>query len=181
MPADAASDLAERFALIIEALCDAVARRVGRGTLLGGLAGPLIILIRARLCRLKARFIRLATSSAEPVQSSRITPPRPATAPRQKLSDPLSALRRFAALLRLVPETAPLAAQLRHLLADPEMKALLKAVPRLGSTLRPLCRMLGIRPAQPAPPPGRAAPTRKRPGDPLSPRLPPPILLQTPA
>lgn len=47
---------------------------------------------------------------------------------------------------------------LRRLLSDPEMAALIAAVPRMGRILRPLCFMLKVetsllRPAPPAPPP----------------------------
>ncbi|MBV8522612.1 MAG: hypothetical protein JOY71_10905 [Acetobacteraceae bacterium] len=35
---------------------------------------------------------------------------------------------------------------MQYLLADPEMAALLADVPQAGRILRPLCRMLGIRP-----------------------------------
>ncbi|HET9148101.1 MAG TPA: hypothetical protein VFN77_08630 [Acetobacteraceae bacterium] len=172
MHADAPS-LAERFALIIEALCAAVARRVGP-RFLGGLAGPLIILIRARLRRIAARFTRLATHPAPPRRAARPSRPVPV--------DPFPALRRFASLLRLVPETAALASQLRHLLADSRMKALLEATPELRRTLRPLCRMLGIRAAKSPPsPPGHAIPSREQPAHPIPPRLPPPILSQAPA
>ncbi|HET9148148.1 MAG TPA: hypothetical protein VFN77_08865 [Acetobacteraceae bacterium] len=174
MHADAPS-LAERLALIIEALCAAVARRVGPG-FLGGLAGPLIILIRARLRRIAARFTRLAAQPGRPIRAA-CRPSRPVPA------DPFPALRRFASLLRLVPETAALASQLRHLLADPRMKALLQSTPELGRTLRPLCRMLGIRAAKSPPPspPGHTIPSREQPAHPIPPRLPPPILLQAPA
>lgn len=45
----------------------------------------------------------------------------------------------------LVPyKAAALGNQLEFLLGDPEMVALLAASPRLGKTLRPLCRMLGF-------------------------------------
>jgi hypothetical protein len=134
----AAPAVTDRFVLIIEALCHAVARRIGIASL-GGLAGPLIILIAARLRRMAARFTRLATSTQAGLEA-----PRPARL-RQRAWAPLYPPRRFAWLLRVVPETAPIAAQLRHLLTEPEMTALLAATPKLRQTLRPLCQMLGIR------------------------------------
>ena len=143
---------ADRFALIIEGLCQAVARRCG----LGGLAGPFIILIWSRLRRLKARFARHATISPP---SSRPAAKRPVSPTRQ--SRLLLLPRRSAWLLRLVPETASGASQLRHFLADPDVAALLVEAPQLRRILRPLCRMLGIRPARALPPPDTAptAPT----------------------
>ncbi len=40
-------------------------------------------------------------------------------------------------------EAAGCGAQLAHLLAEPEMQALIAAMPRVGQVLRPVCRMLG--------------------------------------
>ena len=58
------------------------------------------------------------------------------------------------------------AAQLRHLLNDPEALALLRASPALVQMLRPLCRMLGVTlPAEVLPPPSPDAapkPPRRR-------------------
>jgi hypothetical protein len=50
----------------------------------------------------------------------------------------------FAWLVRLAPEAACFGGQLRHLLSDPEITALLSAAPAMGRVLRPLCRMLGV-------------------------------------
>ncbi|MBV8094423.1 MAG: hypothetical protein JO110_14600, partial [Acetobacteraceae bacterium] len=52
----------------------------------------------------------------------------------------------FGWLLRLVPGAAAYGSQVQHLLADPEMAALLAGAPQAARILRPLCRMLGIRP-----------------------------------
>jgi hypothetical protein len=162
----AAPVLADRLALIIEALCHAVARRVG----LGGLAGPLIILIASRLRRLAARFTRRATATPAHREASR--PARP----RQRAWVPLYPPRRFAWLLRLAPEVAPIAAQLRHLLTEPDMAVLLAAIPELRRTLRPLCQMLGIRPAPS--PPAPSAPARAASCHPMTaqPPIPPPAM-----
>ncbi len=54
----------------------------------------------------------------------------------------------FGWLLRVTPEAASCASQLQHLLADPEMAALLAADPSMGRVLRPLCRMLAVEPPQ---------------------------------
>jgi hypothetical protein len=127
---------ADRFALLIEGLCQAVAASCGRG-----LAGPLILLIWTRLRRLGARFAALAarqrTDKPPPARRPRPAAPRP-RAPRLP--------RGFAWLVRLVPEAAVRGSQLRHLLTEPEMAALIAAAPQAGRLLRPLCRMLGVDP-----------------------------------
>jgi hypothetical protein len=124
---------ADHFALIIEGLCHAVARR---GGILGGLAGPLIILVWSRLRRLATRFAHATTTPYRPAR------PRPG---RLRRSPKLPLPSRKAWLLRLAPETASGASQLRHFLADPEIATLLATDPRFGRILRPLCQMLGVR------------------------------------
>jgi hypothetical protein len=155
---------ADRFAFIIEGLCQAVARSLGGGLAGPRLAGPFIILIWSRLRRITARFARHALTLSRPPA---IRPALIAAAvkPRAKRSNTASfplprplLPRNRAWLLRLVPETASGASQLRHFLADPEVAALLATAPQLHRILRPLCHMLGIRAAavlsHPAPPPG---------------------------
>jgi hypothetical protein len=151
----ASLSLADRLKLIIEGLCQAIARRVG----LGGLAGPLIVLIWTHLRRLSSRFAYATATLYRPSRPrpNRLRRPPPRPLPRRK-----------AWLLRLAPETASGASQLRHFLADPELAPLLAADPRLGRILRPLCHALGIRaggiraaairPAKAAPPPDVAPP-----------------------
>jgi hypothetical protein len=170
VPAAPAPALSDRFALIIEGLCHAVARRIGVASL-GGIAGPLILLIVSRLRRYAARFTRLmAFPPARREAPRRARPRRP--------QPPLQSPRGKAWLLRLAPETAPIAAQLRHLLAEPEMTALLAVTPELRRTLRPLCQMLGIRPSPPAPPAaaGHAAPCHSIIAQPPAPTPPPATL-----
>jgi hypothetical protein len=148
------SAVAANVAAIIDLLCRMVAARIAGGRL----AGPLIVLICTRLRRMAARFAAHAAragTALPPRRNRGAARPRPASAPKA------SALpRRVAWLLRLVPETAAGASQLQHLLAGPEMAALVAAAPQTGRVLRPLCRMLGVRP--PAflalPPPVRRAP-----------------------
>jgi hypothetical protein len=66
-------------------------------------------------------------------------------------------------LIPLVPEAAAAGSQLRHLLADPEMAALVEAAPQMGRLLRPLCRSLGVRLPPGLPPqPGAAKPRTPR-------------------
>jgi hypothetical protein len=164
---------AERLALIIEGLCQAIARRAvprhlggmaegsskpqdcwkGHGGGLAGprLAGPFLLLIWRRLRRITARFAARAAARyvANPLAPS--CPSSCPSAPRphwQRHYQPNPLPRRKAWLLILVPETASFASQLRHFLADPEVAILLAAAPKLQSILRPLCHMLNIRAAQ---------------------------------
>jgi hypothetical protein len=58
------------------------------------------------------------------------------------------------------------ASQLNHLLAEPEAAALLAASPQAARILRPLCHLLGIRPASVPP-----LPRRERPAAAIAPRL----------
>ena len=159
----------ERFAAIIDLLCRTVAARIAGGRL----AGPLILLIWRRLSRMGVRFAAIAArheAGTLPAPRRRPRAPRPAR-PRPPPLLP----RGVAWLLRLVPEAAGGASQLQHLLADAEMAALIAAAPQAGRILRPLCRMLGLRPPavlalppRPARPPaascrGPAAPHPARP------------------
>lgn len=153
------SAAAAHLAAIIDLLCQTAAARIAGGRL----AGPLIVLICTRLRRMAARFAAHAARAGTPSP-----PPRnPGTAkPRPALAPKTPALpRRVAWLLRLVPETAAGASQLQNLLAGPEMAALVAAAPQTGRVLRPLCRILGVRPPAflvlpppvPRVPPARAA------------------------
>jgi hypothetical protein len=151
---------AVRFALLIEGLCRAVAARSAGGAL----GGALIILIWGRLRRMAARLSRLAARVHE------FPPPAPASHRSGRSGPPPARLpKSFGWLVRLVPQAAASAAQLQHLLADPEFAALAAAAPQAGRILRPLCRMLGIRP-----PPGPLTPPpltrRPRPRAPAPPR-----------
>jgi hypothetical protein len=142
---------ADRFAGIIDALCRAVAARVGWG----GLTGPLVILIWSRLRRMAVRFARLAhPRSAAARATTRRTPASRPAPPRLS--------RAFAWLVQRVPQAAAHGSQLQQLLADPAMAALLAQTPQVGRILRPLCRLLGV-----PPPPGLRLPPagRARPAD----------------
>ncbi len=164
---------AAHLAGIIDLLCRTVAAQIKGGRL----AGPLIILIWSRLRRLGTRFAALdarvqagtlrATAAARRRAAPRAARPRP----------PPVLPRRFAWLIRLVPESAAGASQLQYLLAGPEMAALVAAAPQAGRILRPLCHMLGLRPpailALP-PPDRRAAPACPAGADPARPIPPPP-------
>ncbi len=171
----------ERFAAIIDLLCRMVAARIAGGRL----AGPLIILIWRRLNRMGVRFAALAARhDAGTLRPPRLRPraPRPA---RPRPPDPLP--RGKAWLIRLVPEAAGGASQLQHLLADAEMVALIAAAPQAGRILRPLCRMLGLRPPavlalppRPPRPPAAPPPAPHPPAPPRRPHRPAPIAQPAP-
>jgi hypothetical protein len=159
---------ADRFALLIEGLCRALAARSAGGAL----AGSLIILIWGRLSRMAVRFSRLAARC----HAGRL-PPRPVRRRPARSGPPPARLpKNFAWLVRLVPQAAAGASQLQHLLATPELAALVAAAPQAGRILRPLCRMLGVRPPPgpldhaprtgAPPPPCPAAPGRAPPAAP---------------
>jgi hypothetical protein len=167
---------------MIEGLCGALAARGAKDRS----AAPLIVLAWARLRRLSVRFALLAAAvrdgrlAAASAARRRADPP-PALPPRgmppaspaeawpapprlPALPPPHRLPRGFGWLLRLAPEAAAYGGQVEHLLADPEMAALLAAAPQAGRILRPLCRMLAIRPgpalraARREPPASSAAP-----------------------
>lgn len=130
----------DRFAVVIGGLLKAL---VGRQSA-GAITGPLLILISHRIIGFNHRVqalaakIRAGTLRQWPVRQRRAPRPVPmAGVPRLPNG--------FAWLLRLVPsEAACYAGQMRVVLADPEMAALIAATPRMGRILRPMCRMLGI-------------------------------------
>jgi len=143
--------LPQRIALIIDGLCQAAAARLGRKRE----TGLLLILLWSRLrpvaARLAAIVARAATLRlAVPRQRSMKPPSRPPVArtlPARTPPPPSSPRlpQRIAWLVRLVPEAAPYASQLQHLLSEPEIAALLAASAPARRLLRPLCRMLAVR------------------------------------
>ena len=163
---------ADRFAFIIESLCQAAAARVARPPYRPqGLAGPFILLLAARLRRMAVRFATLAAH----VQAGTLPAPRhrkrsghcerseaisSRTPPPASSKDRLPT--RFAWLIRLVPEVGSFRSQFCHLLQDAEIATLLAAAPQVGRILRPLCRMLGIKLLPTVVPPALIPPRRPR-------------------
>ncbi len=138
---------AERFAYIIENLCQVIGRRSDWRLGLACLPGQLLFQIWKRLRGIAFRFrARIAHNAANPVPiPARLRKPRPARpgAARPRKPDPLP--RHYAWLLRLIQETAHGRSQFCDFLADPEMATLLDQDPQLRRILRPLCHILGVR------------------------------------
>jgi hypothetical protein len=136
----------DRFVLVLDALCAAVAARFKTPPLTA--ARVVVIWKRIRRIRLLAQAlvarIQAGTYRERPVRPRGAR--RPAEKPPQKPRMPLVPLpRHFGWLIGLVPcEAACLAEGLRPVLADPEMAAQIAATPRLARLLRPLCWMLAI-------------------------------------
>ena len=158
---------AGRFAVIIDGLCRAVAARAARDRA----ATALLVLVWGMLRRMAVRLATLAAqASAGTLPRHRARAPR---APRRQSLRPRQRLPAgFAWLVRLAPEAAGYGGQLQHLLADPEMAALLAAAPQAGRILRPLCRMLAVPPTPALQPPPDARPPRpQRSGTPGEPAI----------
>ena len=133
----------ERFSSLVLALIHILDRHYRNGVL----AGPRFFLMFTRLKAIKYAFARLAAriqaGRAFPRRSE--TPRKPAETKTPRTKNPLP--QGVAWLIKLVPETAVSASQLRFLLADPEMVALLATAPApLRKPIRSLCRMLGLDP-----------------------------------
>ena len=197
MPLSPPPTPAGRFAGIIGLLCRNVAAQIAGGRPNGPrglpLAGPLIVVIWNRLRRIGERFARLAAriGAGKLRRRSARRPgmaPSAPSAPRPQRPGSPALPRGFCWLLRLVPETTHGRTQLYHLLADPQMAALIAASPEMGRILRPLCRSLGIpplpillpprpapapEPPAPEPEPEPAAPAVNRTARPAAPRNPP--------
>jgi len=156
-------DPAECFATLLHWLGQAVDSR----GLTGRLALPLVVLILNRIREIQQRFARLAARIRASRFSARRSTPRRHTGrtPRRPSELPQGA----AWLIKLVPEAAASASQLRFLFVDPEMAALLAAAPAsMARPIRSLCRMLGVDPPPILAPPPCARPTTAAPPTPAA-------------
>ncbi len=141
----------ERFSFVLDALYRAVAARfAGRR-----LPVLVIALVCARLRRFEREVLALVTAiRAGRVRVGHGRGGRPGVARGPRVEAPGAARlpRGFAWLLVAVPyEAANYASQMRVVLQDPEMVALIGASPRLARLLRPLCRALALEPELLAP------------------------------
>ena len=166
-----APDLACRLTRILAALCAAIAVRAARDRAIQPLLSQLWAALRRRAGRFDSLAARLHAGRLSP---RRATPPAPRKPPPHRSANaaPPRPPRGFAWLVRLAPETAAYGSQLQALLGEPEAASLLEASPQARRLLRPLCRMLGVRPGptlapalvlpprQRKPPPARPKPAR---------------------
>ena len=176
---------AERFAIIMDTIAKALAAQGVRGVL----RGPLLFLVHRRLLRTGALILRLAAmlqagtlrlrpprplpplpplpprpaQDAAPPPSAPPTPPTPAAPEKPKLPTG------FGWLLRMVQAVAGGRSQLTYLLDEPDMVALIRAVPPVAHHLRPICRMLGVKPPPGLFPPRRSPRRRPKPPAPARP------------
>jgi hypothetical protein len=146
------------------------------------LARPLMSLILHRIIVISHLFRRVAEriAAGRPFPRRRGAIARPGTAdtpggapgtPRKPPADPLP--RRQGWLGFYLPEIVLHRGQLSQLLATPEMAALIEAAPvQMGRVLRPLCRMLGLKPPPAIAPPPRRRPVRQPRPRPPEPRWP---------
>ena len=135
-----ALSLSERVALILNGLCQVVAARVFGG----GVPEALIVLIWRRVRRVEGRLQGLLARfrAGRPMVLRARTAPL-ASGIRRTGSSRLP--RRFGWLLELVPtHAAGYASQLRAVLEEAEVQALLAASPQARRVLAPVCRMLAI-------------------------------------
>ncbi len=185
-------NLIPRFGLFIEGVKRAMGEGIrAREATLGPLSVLLCNYLSATLRRLTALHTRFAAGRLPAVLRQR---PAPRRAAERDMADPgperrPPAMPRGPVLLTLFQVT--LCDQLRTLLDDPEMRALLAAAPQAGRILRPLWRKLSTHPLpevlrpppkprrprkpkaepEPAPKPARAAPAKPAAASPDAPTL----------
>ena len=145
------------LAPIIEVLLDLIARH-GH---MRRVPGPLVVTIwqrvRAIATQVAALMARMQAGTLRRHPHRRA--PAPRVAPRRPPT-PSPLPHGHAWLVVLIQETAVSASHLQHMLADPDLPALLQTAPQLRRALRPLCRMLGVKlpPPPAAPQAGPSAP-----------------------
>jgi hypothetical protein len=132
--------VADRLALALEGLARGVAGLV-RGRVM---SAAMIVLVWQRLRRVERDVLGLLArfrAGRLRVMPGRLGVSRAGGSRWGRLGLP----RRFAWLLPMMPgEAACFAGQIRTMLAEPEMVALMSVSPQARRVLRPVCRMLGI-------------------------------------
>ena len=161
--ADGVADFVRRLGWILAGLAAVVARRFLREPKLVGLIIPLW----SWLGRSGRRFERAVTRP----RVVRVVVVRPAQVGRKVLARVRLPSRRGWLVRTLGYEAAGYGCQLEALLAEPELQALLVAVPSAGRILRPLCRMLGVAPVGALAPVAVAADAPARQRRPRPPRV----------
>ena len=133
-PTDAAPETVQRFARILGALAGLIAARFLRRPDLLALIVPLWRWLNRAVRRLERAVARPVVARAPGAKRERT-----ATAPAAGMRLPGGR----GWLVRVLGyEAAAYASQLQQLLREPEMQALLAAMPGMARVLRPVCRML---------------------------------------
>jgi len=159
--------LTDRFSSLVKGLLTYVVHAVPTGWV----EQPLLMLMWRQMRRMTYRFAAImaqleAGTLPEPGSApARPAPARPADAPPPP-DKPRSLVlpRHVGWFIQIIAETSFWNDELKATLADPRMAEAVARAPHLGRTLRPLCRMLGVRvpawlrlPRRPRPPrPSRA-------------------------
>ncbi len=146
------SSPSERFALTCLALCRAVAASLAFGLM----RPPMIVLVWSRVRRAEVAFLDLVSRIA--AGRYRAGAVRPVVKPsdcvaRAGLGARGGLPRRFGWLMGMMPsEAANFGSQLRAILAEPEMAAVVRDIVQARRILGPVCRMLGVEipPVKPA-------------------------------
>ena len=137
---DAAPEMVRRLGAIVLAVAALIARRFLRDPKFGRLILPLW----GWLNRALRRFGRVRVVAAVPVVRKARTTEARTTEARTTMGRVRLPTGRGWLVQALGWEAAGYGSQLAALLAEPEMVALLDAVPAVGRVLRPLGRMLGV-------------------------------------
>ena len=168
---------AERFNAIMLDVSAALAAQFKEGRLVGALLGRTC----GRLRRAGAQVLALAAAFAagtlrwhpRPERPYRPRPKAPPEGQQAPRPSPVPERPKLPTAFGWLIRRARVAfgrSQMDHLLAQPDMQDLIAAVPPIAHHLRPVCRMLGVKP-----PPGLFPPRRKprRPPRPTPPPDPP--------
>jgi hypothetical protein len=151
------STLSDRFASIIEGLCGVLSAQGARS----GVPGPVLLLLWGRMRRMVLRFRVLAAQMRAGTLPAVVTARRRAERRGPTAaSSPGLLPRRFGWLVKTMVEYWHVnfwRDGFEEMLGDPEMVAMIAGAPQVGRELRPLCRLLAIKP-----PPGLALPRRPR-------------------
>ena len=141
-PFDAAPELALRFGGILAGLAALVARGLLRQPKYLAVIGPLWSWLNRSVRRFGRAVARPAAArvraTAADAEAGGVAAPR-VRAARLRLP-----ARRGWLVQALGYEAAGYGSQLEALLAEPDMAAILAAMPAVGRILRPLCKMLGV-------------------------------------
>ncbi len=127
-------------------LIGALRRSVADWGVRGVLGAALMLLLHRRLGEIAARMERLAARFRAGRLWRVVNRAAPAGSVARRQAGRAAAWPgRFGWLVRLAAyEAAGFGSQLRAMLAQPEMRALLAAAPQAARALRPLCRMLAV-------------------------------------